>query len=88
MPVMLAALKCAPLAPQSYRQPVPPAPLPPLDATAGDVLDTLDGTTAALDQANARTGDVIGIMEACDKRSDEVAQAFAPKKPWWKRLGR
>jgi hypothetical protein len=51
------------------------------------VLDRLDGTTAALDQANDRTGDVISIVETCDKRSNEVAQSFAPKKPWWKRLG-
>ena len=88
MPTMLAALKCAPLVPQSYRQPVPAAALLRPDATAGDALDALSGQTAALDQANARTGDVIRIVETCDKRSEEVAQAFAPKKPWWKRLGR
>jgi len=87
MPLMLSALQCAPLIPQSYRRPVQAPDLPPPDATAGDVLDMLDGTTAALDQANDRTGDVISIVETCDKRSNEVAQSFAPKKPWWKRLG-
>lgn len=87
MPLMLSALQCAPLIPQSYRQPVPAPALPPPDATAGDVLDSLDGTTSSLDQANARAGDIISIVETCDKRSAEVAQALAPKKPWWKRLG-
>lgn len=87
MPLMLSALQCAPLIPQSYRQPVPAPALPPPDATAGDVLDALDGTTSALDQANNHASDMVYIVEACDKRSAEVAQALAPKKPWWKRLG-
>lgn len=83
MPVMFSALQCAPLIPQSYRQPVPPAALLPPDATAGDALAALDGTTAALDTANGHTADVIAITEACDKRSAEVAASLKPK-PWWR----
>jgi hypothetical protein len=83
-PIILAALTCGPLIPQSYRKPVPPADLPPPDATAGDVYAALDGQTAALDQANGRTADVIAIAEACDKRQAEVMEAVAPKRPgWW-----
>ena len=82
-PIMLAALKCGPLIPQSYRKPVPPADLPPPDATAGDLFGALDGQTAALDQANGRTADVIAITEACDKRQAEVMEAVAPKRGWW-----
>lgn len=83
-PIILAALKCGPLIPQSYRKPVPPSDLPPPDATAGDVYAALDGQTAALDQANGRTADVIAIAEACDKRQAEVMEAVAPKRPgWW-----
>jgi hypothetical protein len=84
MPVMLGALKCAPLVPESYRQPVKPAPLLRPDATAGEALDALNGTTASLDQANDRTTDVISIVEACDKRSAEVTASLTQKKPWWK----
>jgi hypothetical protein len=85
MPVMLAALKCGPLIPESYRHPVSPAPLLPPDATAGDALTALDGQTASLDRANSRTTDVIAIVDACDKRSAEVAQALKPKRPFWKK---
>lgn len=83
MPVVLTALKCGPLIPPSYRRPVPPVPLIRPDATAGDALTALDGQTAALDQANGRTADVIAIVDTCDKRSAEVFEALRPK-PWWR----
>jgi hypothetical protein len=84
MPVMLAALKCGPLIPESYRRPVSPAPLLPPDATAGDALTALDGQTAALDQANRHTADAIAIAEACDKRAAEIVEAMTPKRRWWR----
>lgn len=80
---ILAALRCAPLLPPSYRSPVRPVPLLKGDATVGDALDALDGQTAALDQANGRTADVIAITEACDARTAEVAQQLKPRKWWW-----
>lgn len=86
-PVILAALKCGPLVPESYRRPVPPTPLLRPDATAGDALTALDGQTAALDQANGRTGDLVQIIDACDKRSAEVFTALQPKRKWWKAWG-
>lgn len=88
MPVILAALKCGPLVPESYRRPVPPAPLLRPDATAGDALTALDGQTAALDKANGRTSDVIAIVETCDRRSVEVFTALQPRRPWWNVWGR
>ena len=83
MPAILAALSCGPLIGQSYRLPVPPVALLAHDATAGAALVALDGQTAALGMANARTGDVIQIAESCDRRSAEVVQALKPR-PWWK----
>jgi hypothetical protein len=44
----------------------------------------LDSQTGQLDLANGRTGDVIAITEACDKRQAEVAAALEPKRPWWR----
>lgn len=55
--------------PQSYRRPVPPAPLPRPDATVGDALAFGDAQTAALDQANGKTADVIASVDECDKRN-------------------
>ena len=81
MPVILSALNCAPLIPQSYRQPVPPAALP--SPTIGAIAAALDQQTGQLELANARTSDVIAITEACDKRAAEVQAALAPKRRFW-----
>jgi len=82
-PTLLSALRCGPLIPPSYRLPVPPVALLAHDATAGAALVALDGQTAALGMANARTGDIIQIAEACDRRSAEVVQALKHR-PWWR----
>jgi hypothetical protein len=55
------------------------------DTSVGDVLAALDGQTAALDRANGRTGDLINLMEACDRRTTEARISVSPK-PWWKRM--
>jgi hypothetical protein len=83
---ILAALKCGPLIPDSYRKPVPgtPRPSPQAPLTAGTLAAALDGQTGQLDLANGRTADVIAITETCDRRTAEVAKALEPKRPWWK----
>ena len=83
MPVILAALKCGPLIPESYRKPVAPVALLPPDADAGAALSALDGQTSKLDLANDRTSDVVAMVDACDKRSAEVFDALQPKRKWW-----
>jgi len=67
--VILPALQCGPMIPPSYRKPVQSAPLPPPDMTVGDVLVFGDAQTAALDQANGKTADVIAAVDECDKRN-------------------
>lgn len=84
-PPILSALDCTKLVPPSYGVPVPPTPLPSPTATAGDLWVALDGQTTALDQANGRVGDLIGIMRACQAQQAAVLAALNPK-PWWERL--
>lgn len=58
-------------------------PLPPADASVGQLGDALDGQTARLDLANGRTADVIAIADACDARTAEVVEKLTPKRRWW-----
>jgi hypothetical protein len=81
----LSALDCSALIPPSYRRPVAGTPLPPTDATAGDLWTALDGQTGRLDQANSRSADLISIAEACQARQAAVARQLA-QKPWWRRF--
>lgn len=69
--------------PPSYRAPVPPTPLPPTDATAGDVWTALDGQTTQLDAANGRSADLVQMADGCQARQAAVLTALNPK-PWWK----
>jgi hypothetical protein len=48
----------------------------------GQLAKFADGQTAKLELANGRTKDVIAIVDACDKRADEVARQLKPKR-WW-----
>ncbi len=86
-PPVIAALDCTKLVPASYQQPVAPTPLPPANATAGDLWVSLDGQTTALDQANGRTADLIGIMAACEVQQQAVLTALNPP-PWWETIFR
>lgn len=85
-PPILAALDCSALIPQSYRAPVPPTPLPPANATAGDWIVAMDGQTTQLDQANGRASDLVAIADGCQARQQAVLSALNPK-PWWQSLG-
>lgn len=80
---ILPALRCASLIPQTYRGDLPGVgPLGP-NATVGDLATKLDEQTMNLKRANGRTSDVIAIVDACDQRQAEVAEALKPR-PWWK----
>ncbi|HZR87919.1 MAG TPA: hypothetical protein VFB02_14005 [Bradyrhizobium sp.] len=81
-PPILAALDCASLIPQSYRSPVPPAPLISTNATAGEALIALDAQTTQLDQANGRTADLIAIADSCGQRQAAILKALDPS-PWY-----
>lgn len=81
-PAILAALRCGPLIPPSYRLPVKSAALP--GPTVGELAAFGDAQTAKLDLANQRTADAIAITEACDARADRVRAALDPPRPWWK----
>lgn len=78
--MILAALKCGPLIPPSYREPVRSVPVLAVPSTAGDMAASLDGQTARLDQSNGRTADVIALVEACDARTAEVTKALQPRR--------
>lgn len=77
-PPILDALDCASIIPPSYRNPVPPAPLPPPDATAGDLWSFADGQTTALDEANGRSSDLVALADACEDRQRHVFQELEP----------
>ena len=81
-PTILAALNCSVLIPPSWRQGIKGVALP--GPTVGEIAAALDGQTARLDLANARTADVIAITEACDARANEVRAALEPRRPWWR----
>jgi len=83
-PVYLAAQRCSDQIPPSYRKPVSGVGLLSPEATAGEATAKLDGQTAALDTANGRVSDVIGIVDRCDARNAEAAAKLAPKR---KRFG-
>lgn len=74
----LAAIDCSKLIPDSYRQPVPPAPPLRVGSTVGDLATTLDGQTARLDQANGRTADVVKIVDVCHDRQAAVLAKLQP----------
>ena len=78
------ALNCAALIPPSARQPVSPALLPAVDATAGAVWSALDDQTGRLDQANGRIGELAAIADACQAQQARVTSALTPKRPWWR----
>lgn len=81
-PAILAALKCGPLIPDSYRQPVKSAPLP--GPTAGELAAFGDSEAAKLELANQRQADTVAIVDKCDQRATELEAALQPPRPWWK----
>lgn len=82
-PLVLAAIECAPLVPEDYRKKiVGVAPLKKGD-TPVVALDRLDEQTANLDRSQGRTSDVIGLIDACDKRNKGIIKELVPEKQWY-----
>lgn len=69
---------CSRLLPDSWRQPVPGAPLP-TGETVGDWVAFGDAQTGQLDKANGRTVDAIGIIERCEERDRAAVKRARPK---------
>lgn len=69
---------CSRLLPDSWRQPVPGAPLP-TGETVGDWIAFGDAQTGQLDKANGRTADAIGIIERCEERDRAAVKRARPK---------
>lgn len=59
--------------PDSWRKPVPGAPLPD-GQTVGDWIAFGDAQTAQLDKANGRTVDAITIVERCEARDSAAVK--------------
>lgn len=71
---------CSALLPDSWRVPVPGAPLP-LGETVGDWVTFGDAQTGQLDKANSRAVDAIGIIERCEARDVEAVKKA--KRGWF-----
>lgn len=80
---ILNAGPCSALIPDSWRAAVP-APNLPVGQTAGEWAAYADAAVGQLDKANGRTGDVIGIVRACEARDAEAVERIG--RPWWARL--
>lgn len=79
-PIIASASSCASLLPQSWREPIPGAPLPSGE-TVGDWIAFADAQTGQLDKANDRTLSAIGIVERCERRDAEAVKAASRR--WW-----
>lgn len=77
-PILATPGACSGLLPDSWRQPVPGAPLP-AGETVGDWIAFADAQTAQLDKANGRTADAIGIVERCEARDAAALKRARPK---------
>lgn len=73
-PVVTAASSgCAALLPASWREGVPPPPLPDGD-TVGDWVAFGDAAIGKLDVANGRTRDAIEVVTRCEQRDREAVK--------------
>jgi hypothetical protein len=77
-PISAIPAACSSLVPESWRAPVPGAPLPE-GATVGDWIAFGDAQTGQLDKANGRTTDAIGIVERCEARDAAAVKRGRPK---------
>lgn len=81
-PPILATLNCVKRIPAKYRQPIPaPGFLEP-NETDAQLAILYDGSVTALDQANGRVDDLIGMAEACQEFQQAVLTTLNPP-PWW-----
>lgn len=80
---ILSASPCSTLVPADWRDGVS-APALPTGSTAGDWAAFADAAVGQLDRANGRTVDALTIVERCEARDAESADALKPR-PWWRR---
>lgn len=69
---------CSTLIPDSWRKPVPGAPLPQGN-DVGDWVAFGDAQTGQLDKANGRTADTLGIIARCEERDRAAVKKARPK---------
>jgi len=69
---------CSTLIPDSWREPVPGAPLPNGE-TVGEWIAFADAQTGQLDKANGRTSDALSIVERCEARDRAAVKRARPK---------
>jgi hypothetical protein len=81
--VTTASASCAALLPTSWREGVPPPPLPDGD-TVGDWVSFGDQAIGKLDVANGRTRDAIDIVTKCEAR--DAAAVKRATRSWLGRL--
>lgn len=77
-PILATPGACSRLLPDSWRVPVPGAPLP-VEDVVGEWIAFADAQTGQLDKANGRTADAIGIIERCEARDAEALIRARPK---------
>jgi len=82
MPIVSLPSACSALVGSSLRDDVPGVPLPPLDATAGDMTAAFDGQTGRLDTANRNRRAVLETIENCEARDRAVVEHLT--RPWWR----
>ncbi len=73
-PIAAIPAACASLLPDTWRVPVPGAPLPEGSSVA-DWVSFADQQTGQLDKANERTLAAIGIVERCEARDVAAVKA-------------
>lgn len=83
--VTTASASCSALLPTSWREGVPPPPLPE-DDTVGSWVSFGDQAIGKLDVANGRTRDAIDIVSRCEAR-DQAAVKRATRGFWGRLFG-
>lgn len=71
-PIVTTRAACSQLIPDSWKQPVEGAPLPPESAALADWIGFAFAQTGQLDKSNGRTVDTIGIIERCEARDAKL----------------
>ena len=77
-PIVATPSACSSLIPDSWRKPVPGAPLP-AGNDVGDWIAFGDAQTGQLDKANGRTVDTLGIIARCEERDRLAVKKARPK---------
>lgn len=72
-PIAAIPAACASLLPDTWRTPVPGAPLPE-GSTVADWISFADQQTGQLDKANDRLLAAIGVVERCEARDREAVK--------------